>query len=147
MPDIKVTTKINKPPRLVYDILKEPNKFPLFMKDAKKIDVIRMALGNAIITKWAVDIDGTPIEWTEEDLYNDKEKRIKFRMVDGDLKKYEGEWTLSPVKGGSRISLSIQLEWGIPNFEKYIGSILENKLCRSMRSMVWLIRKRANKGM
>jgi hypothetical protein len=38
------------------------------------------------------------------------------------------------------------MEWGVPNFERYVGHVLEEKACRSIRSMLWLVRKKANKG-
>lgn len=144
MPKINISTHIRKQLSVVYSILKNVERFPQFMRDVKEIKVIRKISDKEIITKWKVDIDGTPVEWTEEDIFNDNERKLKFRMLEGDFDKYEGIWTLMPTTKGTRIILDTYLEWGVPNFEKYIGHVLEKKACKSIKSMLWLIRKKAH---
>lgn len=142
---VQITTKIRNSPVVVYRILRDMHRFPEFMPDAKMVAVIKKMSDNNIITKWEADIDGTSLEWVEQDFFDTSNWKIKFCMIEGAFKKYEGMWSLTPTKNGTSISLSINLDWGIPNFEKYVASILEEKTCRSMRGMIWLVRKRANK--
>ena len=144
MPKIEVSTIVRKSPSLVYKILKDMEKFPQFMSDVKQVKIFKKISNNTLLTEWKIDIDGTPVEWKEEDVFDDKMKKINFRMKEGSFKKYEGSWELRPVSNGTKIQLHTLLEWGVPNMEKHIGHVLEKKACRSIGSMLWLIRKRAN---
>lgn len=143
MPNVNISTIVAKSPVEIYRILKEIDKFPQFMKDAKEVKVLHRISDDKIVTRWKTDIDGTPVDWLEVDTYNDKEKSLVFKMLEGDFEKYEGRWTLTTLERGTKITLCTYLKWGIPNFERYIGHILENKAYRSLKSMLWLVRKRA----
>jgi ribosome-associated toxin RatA of RatAB toxin-antitoxin module len=125
----------------VYEILKHIETFPLFMKDIKEIKIKR-CLGDYVVSEWKTDIDGTPVEWIEEDFFNKEKLEIEFRMLEGDFEDYKGRWIVSPIGQNARIIFIANLEWGIPNFEKYIGNILEEKARRSVKGMLWVIRKR-----
>ena len=145
MVKIDISTKVRTSPQSVYSILKDMSKFSAFMRDVKSIEAIKRISHSEIITKWELDIDGTFIEWIEEDLFDIDRLSVKFRMIEGAFKKYEGAWLLVPISDGTQIKLSIVLDWGAPNFEKYVSHVLEEKVYRSLKSMLWLIRKRANK--
>ena len=143
MPKIKISTIVRRPLSLIYEILQDVESFPSFMKDIKEVKVIERSDENTLIARWQTDIDGTPVEWIEENKFDERSKTINLKMIRGDFEKYEGKWKLFPVKNGTCLSFEAELDWGVPNFEKYIGHILEKKACRSIKSLLWLVRKKA----
>jgi len=145
MPNINVCTIMDREPSEIYGILRNLEKFPEFIRDIEKIAILENKSNEIVITKWIADIDGTPVEWIETNHFNDNAKTMKFCMVKGAFEKYEGSWEIKKVANGSAIKFQAILEWGIPNFEKYIGNILEEKACKSIKGMIWLIKKHAYK--
>ena len=144
MPKINLSTMVQKPLSLVYKILERVDNFHFFMRDVKGIKIIKR-LENMIISEWKVDIDGTPVEWIQEDLYDKNKSQIEFRMLEGDFQEYQGRWIFEPRKDHTKIILEANLGWGVPNFEKYVGTFLEKKASESIRGMLWVIRREINR--
>jgi ribosome-associated toxin RatA of RatAB toxin-antitoxin module len=141
MPIIQLSTIIrNNKRQAVYNLLKDMQRFPIFMRDVKDIDIIEKK-GNKLITFWRVSIDGADIFWKEEDIFNDKQMNLKFRMIEGDYSKYEGEWSLEDISEDTRIILYANFDWGVPAFEKLVGDILKKKARDALRSMLNAIKK------
>ena len=104
MVKVNISAVIRRKKDLVYQALKELDRFPAFLRDVKEI-FIRSLNGNLIISDWKVDIDGTPIEWRQETLLDEESHRIiAFRMIEGDYERYEGKWV-----GGAKQNLSPKL--------------------------------------
>lgn len=131
-----------KKKEIVYEALKATEKFPSFLKDVKKISIIS-GNGNKAVSDWAVDIDGTPIRWRQETIFDDNnQKVIRFKMIDGDYEKYEGEWLLEEVsEGRTRVELRAEFKWGVPGLERFVGDILEEKALVSLKGMLFALRK------
>ncbi len=141
MPKIEVSTIVRKKDKqAVYDLLKEMQNFPIFMHGVKKLDIIEKK-DNKMITSWKVEIDGASLLWKEEDTFNDKEKSLKFKMLEGDYDNYEGKWQLEELSGDTKIILSANFDWGVPAFEKLVGDVLRRKARNSLRSMLNAIKK------
>ncbi|MBI3616509.1 MAG: SRPBCC family protein [Candidatus Omnitrophica bacterium] len=139
MPFIRVATTIRREKGVVYQTLKQLDKFPSFLKDVKEVR-IRSSDGNKIVSNWKVDIDGTPIEWTQENIL-DRDK-VHFRMIEGDYERYEGIWTLEENESGTtRVELHAEFKWGVPGLERFVGSTLEKLAVRSLKGMLWAIRR------
>jgi len=141
VPKIEVSTIVRKKDKqAVYDLLKEMQNFPIFMHGVKKLDIIEKK-DNKMITSWKVEIDGASLLWKEEDTFNDKEKSLKFKMLEGDYDNYEGKWQLEELSGDTKIILSANFDWGVPAFEKLVGDVLRRKARNSLRSMLNAIKK------
>lgn len=141
MPIIQLSTIIrNNKRQAVYNLLKDMQRFPIFMRYVKDIYIIEKK-GNKLITFWRVSIDCADIFWKEEDIFNDKQMNLKFRMIEGDYSKYEGEWSLEDISEDTRIILYANFDWGVPAFEKLVGDILKKKARDALRSMLNAIKK------
>ena len=142
MVNINVAALIRKKKETVYQALKEIEKFPSFLKDVKEI-VIRSSNGRKIISDWKIDIDGTPIEWHQEMILDDlHQSAIFFRMIEGDYERYEGRWLLQEKADGvTRVELQAEFDWGVPGLERFVGKILEDKAIKSLKGMLYSLRK------
>lgn len=140
--DITVTTLIRKNRQTVYQALRDIERFPSFLKDVKQI-VLRSSNGNKIVTDWKVDIDGTPIQWSQETLLDDRNQRvIHFKMLEGDYDQYEGTWLLEEIdKNATRVKVCVHFNWGVPGLERFIGKTFEEKARATLKGMLFALRK------
>ena len=146
MPIVEVSTKIKRPRLEVYKAIKNMESFPEFMRDIKSLNVIKRLNENRIITSWETEIDGAPVSWKEEDIFDDDNFQVKFNMVEGYYKAYQGLWSMRSVADGTELSIRVEFDWGIPVLEKHVGKALENKARRSLRGMIQAIRKKLEKS-
>ncbi len=144
MYNIKLTIKIKAAPNVVYGVLKNMNKFPQIMHYVKDIKIEKVNT-NKFITVWFLDVEGADVTWEEEDFFDEKNKIVKFSMIEGDYGKYFGIWKAEPFNKESILKLDINVDWDIPSFEKIIGPILESKTKRILRGMMAAIKLEAQR--
>ncbi len=146
MPKIIVSVKIQKPKEEVYQLIKNFEDFPNFMQDVKSLKVIKRLSDNKILTAWNIEVDGAPIDWTEEDYFDEANFRIEFSMNEGSYNEYQGFWLLQGLHNATKLTLEANFDWGIPVLEKFIGKTLEDKARRSLLGMAQAIKKKAEKN-
>ncbi|MEM5770982.1 MAG: SRPBCC family protein [Bacillota bacterium] len=113
MPYVEVSKVVNVPKSEVYEILKEMEKYPQFMKDLKSVKVLERH-ANTTLTQWETKIMGNTIKWVEKDIFDDENHHISYHQRSGDLHKFEGEWILKEEAGGTRVTLTVDFEIGVP---------------------------------
>ncbi|MDD5653031.1 MAG: SRPBCC family protein [Candidatus Omnitrophica bacterium] len=142
MPKVEVSTIVRRKDRQsVYDLLKNMQEFPRFMRDVKSLKISEKQ-GNRFVSCWNAEVDGAAICWTEEDLFNDKDMSLKFKMLEGDYTNYAGEWVLHETPHGTKITINANFDWGIPAFEKFVGNILVRKARKSLKGMLNAIKNK-----
>jgi len=124
----------------IYKILKRIDDFPKFIKNIKQVHS-RKGGANSIISDWNVVVDGAIIKWQEEDVYDDLNKTVAFKMIEGDYNKYEGRWKVEDLHGSTKLIFCVDIDWGAPALVKFVGHILKEKTSRSIRSMLLEIKK------
>ncbi|MCM8800746.1 MAG: SRPBCC family protein [Candidatus Omnitrophica bacterium] len=146
MPKINVSVKIKGPKEKVYKLIKDLERFPSFIRDVKRVNIVKY-LNNGLITNWEIDVEGTPLRWKEEDYFDDKNYLLKFVMLEGDYQAYHGNWSINELDlNNTRLTLEVSFDWEIPPvLEKYIGKILERKARRSILGMLQAIKKKIEK--
>ncbi|MDR7865375.1 MAG: aromatase/cyclase [Sporomusaceae bacterium] len=142
MPYVEVSLPVNASREAIYPILKEMEKYPDFMADLVSVEVIERA-ANTTVTKWVSNVDGRIIKWTERDTFDDANCHIAYEQIAGDLKKFSGEWILTPVEGGAtEIKLTVDFEFGIPMIAGLLNPILKKKVKTNSENMLKAIKDR-----
>ncbi|CVK19857.1 MULTISPECIES: type II toxin-antitoxin system RatA family toxin [Sporomusa] len=141
MPYVEVSLPVRAERSEIYPILKEMEKYPEFMADLVSVEVVERK-ENSTITKWVSNVDGRIIKWTEVDLFDDANMHISYKQIDGDLKKFEGEWILTPVADGTEIKLTVDFEFGIPMIAGLLNPILKKKVRDNSLNMLTAIKER-----
>jgi len=145
MPTIEVALDIRSPREQVYKILKDMESFPSFMRDVKNIKIVKEVDGR-IVTAWETEVEGAPVHWREEDFFDDANYQMKFNLLDGNYKGYNGLWSVENSLRGSKLKLKADFDWGIPVLEKYVGKALEEKARRGLLGMLQAIKIKAEKA-
>lgn len=141
MPFVEVSLPIKAERAQIYPLLKEMTKYPEFMDDLVSVDILEHG-ENSTITKWISNVDGRRIAWIEHDIFDDSTMHIAYRQIEGDLKKFEGEWILTPVPEGTEIKLTVDFEFGIPMIAGLLNPILKKKVKDNSMKMLKAIQKR-----
>src|SRR5450755_4476217 len=127
MPYVETTIDIAAPRRRIYDLAKDMERYAEFMPDVEYVRIVRRD-GNKTITRWKTLVEEAPIEWTEEDVFDDEGTRIDYRLLEGDLDKFEGAWTFEERAGVTHVVLGVDYDFGVPTLAELIGPILRKKV-------------------
>lgn len=144
MPYVEVALQVKARPEQVYPILKEMEKYPEFMDDLESVEVLERK-DNTTLTKWVSNVDGRVIKWIEQDVFDDESMHISYKQTEGDLKRFEGEWILTPIDDGTEIKLTVDFEFGIPMIAGLLNPILRKKVRDNSMNMLQSIKKRLEK--
>ena len=126
---------IDAPPREVYELAKEQERFPQFMPDVESVTVIERH-PDRVLTRWKTLVEEAPIEWIEEDRFDDDAVRITYALLEGDLDTFEGAWTFDADGSGTRVTLTVTYDFGVPTLAELIGPTLEKKVRENAEMML-----------
>jgi len=144
MPYVETSIAIAAPARVVYELAKEQERFPQFMPDVETV-VILERHPDHIITRWKTLVEEAPIEWTEEDRFNDDAMRIDYKLIEGDLDKFEGAWTFDEREGTTRVVLGVDYDFGCPTPTELNGSNVQKKVRENSEMMLAALKTEAEK--
>ncbi|MBC5828799.1 MAG: SRPBCC family protein [Candidatus Eremiobacteraeota bacterium] len=144
MPYVEATIVIDAPPHVVYEIAKEQERFPQFMPDVESVTVLER-YPDRVITRWKTLVEEAPIEWTEEDRFDDQTPRIDYKLLEGDLDKFEGSWTFAERDGATHVLLGVDYDFGVPTLAELIGPTLARKVQENSEMMLAALKVEAEK--
>ncbi len=142
MPFIEAEIVVDAPVRDVYELAKDQERFPEFMPDVETVRVLERR-PDSILTRWKTLVEDAPIEWTEEDRFDDDATRIDYKLLEGDLEKFEGSWTFEERDGATFVKLGIEYDFGVPTLAELIGPTLAKKVRENAEMMLAGLKKEA----
>lgn len=140
MPYVETSLTIAAPARTVYELAKEQDRFPQFMPDVETVTVLERH-PEYIITRWKTLVEEAPIEWTEEDRFDDARLRIDYKLIEGDLDTFEGSWTFTESGGETLVHLGVEFDFGVPTLAELIGPTLKRKVQENSEMMLAGLKK------
>jgi ribosome-associated toxin RatA of RatAB toxin-antitoxin module len=145
LPFVQTEIFIAAPARDIYELAKDQERFPEFMPDVESVTVLERA-GDRAVTRWKTLVEEAPIEWTEEDLFDDLNVRIDYRLIEGDLDTFEGSWTFTESGGVTHVVLGVEYDFGVPTLAELIGPTLHKKVQENSEMMLAALKREAEKG-
>jgi len=142
VPFIQAEIVVDAPVRDVYELAKDQERFPEFMPDVETVRVLERR-PDSILTRWKTLVEDAPIEWTEEDRFDDAATRIDYKLLEGDLEKFEGSWTFEERDGATFVKLGIEYDFGVPTLAELIGPTLAKKVRENADMMLAGLKKEA----
>lgn len=119
-------------------------ELPYLMPEIEEIKILK-SNGNKRISQWKVSSYGITLEWKQEDIINFEENNFRFKMIEGNMRKYEGWWNFEKLNGRTKVTLTLEIEIGIPLIGAFINSMLQKKLKTSLDNLLEIIKKEAEK--
>jgi len=143
MPYVEVEIVVAAQARDVYELAKDQTRFPEFMPDVESVTLLERR-EDVLITRWKTLVEEAPIEWTEEDRFDDARTRIDYKLIEGDLDKFEGSWTFDDSGDGTtRVVLGVEYDFGVPTLAELIGPTLERKVRENSEMMLAALKREA----
>ncbi|MBI1976008.1 MAG: NAD(P)-binding domain-containing protein [Candidatus Omnitrophica bacterium] len=139
--EIKISRVIPARRWKVLRMLMRLSDFPQYMPNVKECQLVGKTK-EGVKTRWRVEVEGLPIQWTEEDIFVINHSTILFRLIEGDLKELGGRWVLKDHPEGTEVELELSLRIGVPEVEKLIGEAFREKITRNFISMLECIENR-----
>ncbi len=133
---------IDAPARRVYELAKEQERFPQFMPDVETVTILQRK-SDGVISRWKTLVEEAPIEWTEEDRFDDSALRIDYKLIEGDLDKFEGSWTFEHRDGLTHVVLGVDYDFGVPTLAELIGPTLQRKVRENSEMMLAGLKREA----
>lgn len=135
MPQVEASVVIKGNTAEVYALAKDMESYPQFMEDVVSIKVMERS-PDRTITDWNARLQGKPMRWQEEDLFDDARPHIRYRQISGDLKKFEGDWFFDAAEEGTRVTLTVDFELGIPMFAAMLNPVAKLVVKNNIESML-----------
>ncbi len=141
MPFVETSIDIAAPRRQIYEMAKDMERYPEFMPDVEYVKILKRD-GNQTVTRWKTLVEEAPIEWTEVDVFDDANTRIDYRLIEGDLDKFEGAWKFEERDGITNVVLTVDYDFGVPTLAELIGPILRKKVEENSLMMLQALKTR-----
>jgi len=142
VPYVATSIVIDAPAALIYELAKDQERFPQFMPDVEAVTVVERH-ADRVVTRWKTLIEDAPIEWLEEDRFDDAALRIDYKLLEGDLDTFEGSWTFEPDAAGTLVALGVTYDFGVPTLAELIGPTLEKKVRENAEMMLAALKTEA----
>jgi len=142
MPYVETSIDVAASAASVYELAKEQDRFPEFMPDVETVIVLERH-PDRVITRWKTLVEDAPIEWTEEDRFDDANLRIAYALIEGDLDTFEGAWTFVQDGETTRVVLGVDYDFGVPTLAELIGTTLEKKVRENSEMMLAALKREA----
>ena len=135
MPFVETEILINGDIEKIYPIVKDMESYSKFMDSVKSIKVLERE-GNTTLTQWKTELKGKPFNWIEKDTFYDEDYKINYQLTSGDLKKFEGDWTLTETVEGVKVHLTVDFEFGVPMIASLLNPIAKLIIKQNLNSML-----------
>src|SRR5579872_6631001 len=145
MPYVETSIVVAAPARVVYELAKDQERFPQFMPDVEIVIVLERHPDRAI-SRWKTLVEEAPIEWIEEDRFDDERLRIDYRLLEGDLDTFEGSWTFDERDGETHVALGVEYDFGVPTLAELIGPTLHKKVLENSEMMLAALKAEAERS-
>jgi uncharacterized membrane protein len=126
---------------VAFDVVYHVELFPTFMPHIQSVEILS-GDENRKQVLWHMTIDGAPLIWTEDIVYDRANFLAEFAALDGAFSRFDGSWRATPTAHGSRLEVSVLYSLGLPEIEDIIGPILEARLRENLEAMLDSIDKR-----
>jgi len=142
MPFVQTSIVIAAPARDVYELAKDQERFPEFMPDVESVVILERE-PRRMVSRWKTLVEDAPIEWTDEDLFDDVALRVDYKLLEGDLDTFEGSWTFEAGEGGTHVTLGVEYDFGVPTLAELIGPTLHRKVRENSEMMLAALKREA----
>jgi len=132
---LQIFRQLSASPERAFQVVYDVERFPDFMPNISAATVLESTPERRVVA-WEMEIDGAPLEWTEEITYSHAALRTSFRALTGVFDRFDGHWQVSAEGAGSRVDLLIEYDLGVPEIQEIIGPILKVRLTENLEAML-----------
>lgn len=141
MAQVTANAFIQAPLDAVYQLAKDVEAFPSFMPEVKSVKVLERD-GSRTVTAWVGVVQGRPVQWMEEDHWDDVHHVATFHQLEGDFTVWAGTWSFTPAAGGTQMSVTVEFELELPLAGAFLSNLLKVLVRKNFESMLAAMKAR-----
>ncbi len=143
MPIVEVGHTIDAAPAEAWVAVVDIESYGERMDNVRSVKITDQVSPDVRVSTWSTFLKGSILEWVEEDTLDHERMRITFHQVSGDLERFSGYWSVTPVdEGGTRITLYVDFEIGIPLLADMLNPVAATALRENALQMLTAIEER-----
>lgn len=141
MPEVAVSVHLAAPPERVWALVSDMEAFPRYMAPVESVRVLERGEGHTL-SEWVARLQGMRFRWVERDDFHPALGRIDYRLVQGDLARFEGAWQLTPPPGAegeaaaTDVRLTCAFDFGLPMLAAMLDPVGRVLLRRNVEAML-----------
>ena len=153
MGKIRVESIVAAPPRRVFDIARDVDMLPQFMKSLKRIDVLERAPDDSFLRcRWFAEerlvFARQKMCWVQKDWW-DEDALTCRSLVDekepGNYKSLCATWSFGPRNGGAVMVIEVDFQMEHPLMTRRAHKLLDALMERNNRELLGNIKRRAER--
>ncbi|NPV88570.1 polyketide cyclase/dehydrase superfamily [Coprothermobacteraceae bacterium] len=127
---------VQSAPEKVYAIVKDMERYPAFVPSLKEVLVLERG-DNYTITRWVSKVQNFTLQWTEKDTFDDDSMRVHYELIEGAMRKFEGDWFIEPSPDGNTVvRLTVDFELAMPALRDFLGPMAKKIMRDSLRALL-----------
>lgn len=143
MPEVVVTVRLRARPEAVWALISDMEAFPRFMASVDAVRVVERGEGWTR-SQWACRLQGMRFRWTERDDFEPAQGIVRYAQVEGDLRRFEGEWQVTPAPGSAaavdatetEVRLRTVFDFGLPMLSAMLDPVGRIALRKNVEAML-----------
>jgi coenzyme Q-binding protein COQ10 len=139
MPEVAVQVRLAATAEAVWALVSDMEAFPRFMSSVESVRVVERG-DDWTVSEWVCRLQGMRFRWTERDEFAKDEGVVRYRQIQGDLARFEGEWQLTPPPGQGAAATDVRLrtlfDFGLPMLSAMLDPVAKIALRKNVESML-----------
>ena len=144
MPVVDTSIFISAPLERVYQIAKDSESYPQYMKDVVSITPIERE-GNRLIADWVGLIPQfrLKVRWRQEEDWDDASHTSHFKQIKGDYDRLEGTWKFTEENGGTRFEQHLDYDYNVPTLGPLVKKVIYSIVVKNLNNISSAFKERA----
>jgi ribosome-associated toxin RatA of RatAB toxin-antitoxin module len=136
MPTVETSTWIDAPLEKVYQIAKDSERYPEYMKEVQSVTPVERD-GGRLVADWVgiVPTFGLKVRWRQEEIWDDAGHSSAFRQLEGDYDRLEGKWTFREENGGTRFDQYLDYEYNVPTLGPLVKKVIHSIVVKNLAAI------------
>lgn len=149
---IRAEVIVDAIPEKVFALAQRVEDYPDFMPDVQEVEILkRDDLTGIAHVRWVGKVEIQSIRklvrWVEESHWNLSNLSADFKLIEGDYKKYGGNWRFEKLGDGkTKLSLEIDFDLGLPLVGPLINKLIDKLMLTNCQGMLDAIKNRVEKS-
>ena len=144
MATVDTSKFINAPLAKVYEIAKDSESYPKYMKDVQSVTVVERE-ENRLVADWVGIIPQflMKVRWRQEELWDPATHSSTFRQIEGDYDFLNGTWTFAEQDGGTLFTQHLEYEYNVPTLGPLIKRVIHAIVVKNLENINEAFKTRA----
>lgn len=142
MAEVRVSHTTSADPERVWAALLDTEAYASYMDEVRDITIVEWE-GNHRLSKWAVRLKGSELQWLESEYIDHENLKVTFEQREGDLAYFDGHWQVESLDGVTVATIYASFDIGIPMMSEMLNPVAARALSDNSKTILERVSDRA----